>query len=117
MTLDLPWPPSINKYYGRTRFGQTYIKSEGKQFRADVAAEIFGAGWIKTQSMKGPLRVSIGLFEPDTRRRDIDNVLKALLDAMQACGIFIDDSQIRDLHVRFIEQEEGGRVLVDLDQF
>lgn len=36
-------------------------------------------------------------FMPDAKRRDLDNLLKAPLDAMQHAGIYLDDSQIRRL--------------------
>lgn len=31
---------------------------------------------------------------PDRRRRDLDNILKALFDALTHAGLWLDDSQI-----------------------
>lgn len=41
-----------------------------------------------------PIRVAIRLTEPDTKRRDLDNLNKVLLDALKKAGVFKDDSQI-----------------------
>jgi len=40
------------------------------------------------------------LFMPDRRKRDIDNTLKALLDALTHAGVWLDDSQVVDLRIR-----------------
>ncbi len=47
-----------------------------------------------------PLEVSIVAWLPDARRRDVDNLLKAPLDALAHAGIYDDDSQIADLSIR-----------------
>ena len=51
---------------------------------------------------------------PDRRRRDIDNVGKALLDALQHAGCFDDDEQIDVLHIERRTVIKGGacRVVV-----
>ena len=45
------------------------------------------------------LKITIELYPPDRRVRDIDNVVKSTLDALCQCGAFIDDGQIDVLHV------------------
>jgi crossover junction endodeoxyribonuclease RusA len=37
---------------------------------------------------------------PDRRRRDLDNLLKAVQDALAHAGVYDDDSQIVDLRIR-----------------
>ena len=44
---------------------------------------------------------------PDKRRRDIDNLLKPILDALGQYGVYEDDSQIIDLRIRSIEGKKG----------
>ncbi|NBW23084.1 MAG: RusA family crossover junction endodeoxyribonuclease, partial [Caulobacteraceae bacterium] len=38
-------------------------------------------------------------FPPDKRKRDLDNVLKSLLDALTHANVWDDDSQIDDLRI------------------
>lgn len=49
--------------------------------------------------MNGPLSLRIDAAPPDRRSRDIDNILKAVMDALQAAGVYHDDTQVDDLHV------------------
>jgi len=96
IALELPYPPTINNYYRRYR-DKVSITKRGKQFRSDVIKLCMVAGIRKPLTEK--LRVAIKLFPPDNRRRDIDNNLKSLLDAMQHAGVYADDVQIRFLQI------------------
>ncbi len=62
--------------------------------------------------MAGPLRVEIEVYPPDRRRRDIDNVQKALLDALEHGRAFRDDSQIVELKIERRAWTPAGRTLV-----
>ncbi|HAC91237.1 MAG TPA: hypothetical protein DCF63_11500 [Planctomycetaceae bacterium] len=54
------------------------------------------------------------MFPPDRRRRDIDNVQKALLDALQHGGAYLDDSQIVRLSIEKGLPVEGGKTIVQI---
>jgi crossover junction endodeoxyribonuclease RusA len=57
--------------------------------------------------------VGLDLYPPDGRRRDCDNVQKALLDAMQHGGVYGDDSQIKKLLTIMRDAiVPGGKVIV-----
>ena len=62
--------------------------------------------------MAGPLSVEVELFPPDARRRDVDGCAKALLDALQAGGLYDDDSQIVKLQLEKLAPVPGGAVIV-----
>ena len=65
--------------------------------------------------MTGPLAIRIEIHPPDDRRRDCDNVQKAVLDAMQHAGLFWDDSQVVWLlSIKHTSQAKGG-VIVRID--
>ena len=94
--LSLRWPPSVNKYWRHAR-GRTYISAPGRAYRAEVAHAIIKAGSPSFGTER--LSVSIRAYQPDLRRRDIDNILKSLLDALESAGLFDDDEQIDHLAV------------------
>lgn len=50
-------------------------------------------------TLTGALRVDIEAAAPDRRPRDLDNLLKVPLDALQAAGVYADDRQIAEPHV------------------
>lgn len=95
--ITLPWPPSVNRYW-RSVNGRVLIAAAGRQYRMDV--ELVAA--IKNFKRHGDANVvvRINAWFPDKRRRDIDNVLKAPLDALTAAQVWDDDSQIVHLSIR-----------------
>jgi crossover junction endodeoxyribonuclease RusA len=112
--LSLPWPPSVNTYWRHpTRgklAGRHLISEEGRAYRDRVQAEVLSQA--RGQRIDGKLAVHIAAHPPDRRRRDLDNVLKALLDALTHTGIWADDSDIDDLRIVRASVQPGGRVFV-----
>jgi crossover junction endodeoxyribonuclease RusA len=106
--LELPYPPSVNHYYRRVG-PRTLISREGRRFRERVCALLAAAG---VRPLRGPLRVEIEVYPPDRRRRDLDNAMKSLNDALEHGGAFYDDSQIADLRITRRGCVPGGRTLV-----
>src|SRR6516164_4193510 len=104
----LPYPPSINHYWRRVG-PRTLISREGRRFRERVLA-ILAARRI--EPLVGPLAVEVDIHPPDNRRRDIDNVQKALLDALQHGGAYEDDSQIVRLTIEKRQSVENGTTIV-----
>lgn len=112
--ITLPWPPSVNNYWLRRPDGKgVRVSAEGVAFREScmwqVKAQKAAAGLV------GPLVVDIVAFMPDKRRRDLDNVLKALLDGLTHSGVWADDSQVVDLRIRRATTI-GGMVKVSITE-
>jgi Holliday junction resolvase RusA-like endonuclease len=110
--LELPYPPSVNHYY-RHVGPRTLISREGRRYRERVTAELRALG---IESLSGALVLRIEVYPPDRRRRDVDNVQKALLDALEHGGAYQDDSQIVKLTVEKCEPVSGGRVIVRIEE-
>ncbi len=60
--------------------------------------------------LEGRLFLQIMAYPPDRRRRDLDNLLKVTIDSIESAGLFDDDSQIDDLHIRRKSPVEGGKL-------
>ena len=96
MEITLPWPPSVNAYW-RTFQGRMIISAKGRDYREAVCLLVRMQG--VDAGFKGKLVVEIEAYQPDKRRRDLDNLLKAPLDALTHAGVYKDDSQISDLRI------------------
>ena len=92
-TLTLPYPPSVNHLYRRTRGGRVVLTEAGAQYKHDAGMTALAAG---IAPFTGPLVVSITVYRP-RRSGDLDNTLKALLDAGNGV-LWLDDQQIVELH-------------------
>jgi crossover junction endodeoxyribonuclease RusA len=111
--LTLPYPPSANTYW-RRKGHQYFIAAAGKAFRTEVEALCRSMG---LRPLAGPVALTVTLTPGDRRRRDIDNVLKPLLDALTHGGAWTDDSQVKRLIVAMGEPEpKRGRCMVTLSQ-
>jgi crossover junction endodeoxyribonuclease RusA len=108
ITMTLPWPPSMNTYW-RTYQGRMIISAKGRDYRKAVAEQVtLQAGALNYQ---GKLRVQIEAYRPDNRRRDLDNLLKAVLDGCTHAGVWEDDSNIVDLRIYWADTI-GGMIKV-----
>jgi len=100
------------------------LSRDGRRYREAVAGLVWrhlcqeGEGVCFGES---DLEVAIEAYPPDRRRRDLDNLLKPILDALQYAELFTDDSQVRAITIRFAVDERGhikcrpgGRVTVNL---
>lgn len=110
--LTLPWPPSVNRYW-RTFQGRMIISAEGRSYRKAVADQVLIQRGAK--HYEGKMKVEIQAWRPDNRRRDLDNLLKAVLDACTHAGVWVDDSNIVDLRIYWAE-DIGGMVKVKVSE-
>ena len=115
VTIILPWPPSENRYRRTIRMGnqcRPIISREGRAYRKAVQSVVLATS--EPWPLLGRLAVEITACPPDRRRRDLDNVLKATLDALEHAGVYEDDYQIDDLHIMRGCVVKGGELLVQL---
>lgn len=119
MTLTLPWPPSVNHYWRNVIIGKrprVLISKEGREYRRAVMVHCFL--WHRRDTTpEPPLRMTIQVYPPDKRRRDIDNLCKGLLDALQHAGVLVDDNDVASLHVERCAVERPGKVVITLEHY
>ena len=110
--LSLPYPPSTNHYW-RHVGPRTLISREGRRYRERVCALLAASG---LKRLDGRLSVTITLFVPDRRRRDIDNAQKAVLDSLAHAHVYRDDSQVDELTTRRGAVTTGGLCIVEIEE-
>jgi len=94
--LNFPYPPSVNTYWRNLSSGRVIISAKGRDYRNEICEYVMVEG-VRHHAER--LKVEIYAFVPDRRRRDLDNILKAIFDSLEYAGVFEDDEQIDDLRV------------------
>lgn len=101
----IPYPTSSNSLYMPTRHGKGIILTpEARLFFSNVKLLLACA---TRETLHGRLRVYVTTHEPDCRRRDINNITKALFDALEAASVYLDDAQIDETLIRRGDLSEG----------
>jgi crossover junction endodeoxyribonuclease RusA len=107
--MILPFPPTLNGLYAGK--GRRY-KSDRYKAWIKAARE---ALWLQSvpEWVNGPLRVELAFVRPDKRKRDLDNVAKAVLDFCTDNKIWDDDSQIEHLTLKWVKEDfKGCRIVI-----
>lgn len=111
--LSLPYPPSGN-HATRHAGGRHYSTDAVKQYHHQVATLAMAQGAART--IKEPVSVTVEVYPPDNRRRDLDNVWKTAGDALTKAGVWADDSLIDELRLVRMEPRPGGMVIVSIEE-
>lgn len=107
--LHLPYPPSANKLWTRTRYGMRKTDAYNDWLeRAAVAARK-----QKPCAVHGPYKLSLHATRPDKRRRDLDNIIKPTSDLLVCVGVIDDDCECDMLVARWVTTGDGLYVRVE----
>ena len=110
--LELAFPPSSNHYW-------RYVNSQVlKSKDARDYIEAVGQIWMVSRQKAFPkderLKLEVLAMPKDKRRRDLDNLLKVLCDALESAGVFKNDSQIDEIVIKRGEVHPEGKLLLTL---
>lgn len=112
--LYTSYPPTVNNYYVKTQRG-LFISAKGRKFRdelmVDAVEQLAGM-----EPIEGSVRVDIIFWVPDLRKRDLDNLLKPLFDAMTQANIWKDDSQIDQVCIYRGAKVYGGKCYIRVSE-
>lgn len=103
--LDIA-PPTVNHYWIQKGF-RKILSKRAVEFRKEIKKACEGQAQFDRE-----VSVSIAYYPPDKRKRDIDNILKPLLDALQCAGVFNDDYQVKTITATRHDVCRGGAVSV-----
>jgi crossover junction endodeoxyribonuclease RusA len=117
--ITLPYPPSVNSY---KKAGRLTTTLSGKVFQPRVNTEatkrFYFEVWkhVRVANIKcfggDPVCLEMDIYPPDKRKRDIDNGIKPVLDALQHAGLYDDDNQVMRLLVTRCEILKGGQIVI-----
>lgn len=108
--LEIPWPPSVNGYWRAYR-GKIIVSRAGRVYQALCMSVI---GCRADEMIRTPIAFDAVLHPPTRAKRDLDNHLKATLDALAKCQIIENDHLIHELSIRWGAVVKGGIVKATL---
>ena len=109
--LSLPWPPSTNALYAN-------VKGKGRIITEEYADWKREAGWtLKAQhppKFHKPVTIGIELCPPHSRRFDLDNRTKSVLDLLVTHLVIPDDNSelVRSVTVSRVDTGAPCTVIV-----
>lgn len=119
MTLTLPYPPLLNKYYGhkvlRVRgrhVPSVFVSREGQKYKLHAKLLARSLGIVPVPKSR-EVCLWIQIYRP-RKSGDIDGPLKCLLDALEG-ALYVNDSQIVGLYVDRFDDKNKPRVEVEID--
>lgn len=114
IVLFLGFPVTVNSYYTSGSGKQKFISKAGRSFRDDVIRAV--SEQLPNISIDYRMHVQVILFMPDSRVRDLDNYMKALLDAITHSGLWEDDNLIDQLEIFRGETVKKGCVKIVINE-
>lgn len=103
----VPWQRAAS--VGTRRFTSTKQRGYQASVRMHALAARPRGPWLPSKAQR--YRVDVEAYLPDERRRDLDNVAKTILDALNGV-LYLDDSQVTTLLVATHVDRERPRVEV-----
>jgi Holliday junction resolvase RusA-like endonuclease len=107
--LTLPYPPSANRYWRKTKHGRVYVSEEAKAYKSNVAT----LGAVKgCRPLTGDVAMILIVYRPQ-KSGDLSNRIKVLEDALIGVA-FADDKQVTQLVAQRRDDKANPRVEVDI---
>lgn len=117
LELELPFPPSVNTYWRHPTKGKLagrhLISEKGREYRLLVFSVVLNNQYMTITS---PVRVDMEVQMPDKRRHDLDNIPKAVFDALTHAKVWGDDNQVIDFRVWKSENTKGGKIILKITE-
>lgn len=101
MIVEIPFPPSMNRLWRASKGGGVYRSPQYTSWMKEASWGIVAQ--CRGQRIAGPFKLTLLAVPPDKRHRDLDNLLKASLDALGHAGVIENDKYCRWIEARWVE--------------
>jgi crossover junction endodeoxyribonuclease RusA len=109
--FTLPYPPSANRYWRYVNNHPT-VSKDAKEYKS-------AAGWAAVAAvgrtlLECPVILRVDVYRP-RKSGDLGNRIKIVEDALNGV-VWVDDSQIIELHARRFDDKANPRVEVTVEE-
>lgn len=91
----------------------TLISKEARAYKKLIAQ--LALTW-RRKPIKERISISIQAYPPDKRVRDLDNLLKILIDSLKDANLFLDDSQIDKIYIERMSIFKKGKLDIKVEE-
>ena len=117
VSIVLPWPPSSNRLWrspnkGPLR-GRHLLSRTARAYKTQAGMIIAAQPEEFPVPIPGRVAVRLRVYPPDRRKRDLDNVIKIVLDSCKG-QCFDDDANIDHLEVLRAEVVPPGYIEISI---
>lgn len=120
VTIQLPYPPSANRYWRIFR-NRAVLSAEATEYKRVAKGTAICCG-VNAPSSDDLLSVVVVLHPKQKRDGtasktviDLDNCLKVALDSLQGT-VYENDRQIVEIHAAYGEPKDGGGLTVSISK-
>lgn len=108
LTMDLP--PSVNRLWRVGANKKMYRSPEYQSWRNVVMWQLsIQAKFVQVDT---PYKLTIRAVRPDKRKRDLDNIIKALSDILESAGIVKNDSLAHHIDIAWIDDGPPCSIMI-----
>lgn len=107
ITERVPYPPSLNQIYGRSRVGKVYLKKVARDYREHIYYLFLQKKLVEAFSHQR-LHIDIHQVPCDARLRDNDNILKCFYDSLQYSTLIKNDNQLEQTFIKRYAPHDTG---------
>lgn len=100
--IKLPMPPSTNNLWRNvvTKGRRSTLLSRAARTFYNKAQVAIAEQGMRGRRIEGRVAVNLIVYPRNSAKFDIDNRIKAPLDALTKSGVWLDDSQVDDIRIR-----------------
>jgi Holliday junction resolvase RusA-like endonuclease len=109
ITLDLPFPPSVNNLFANSSAGR-FTTQQYRDWQTAAAWRLLAD---KPGRVPGPVKITL-VYEEKNGRRDLDNLLKAVLDLLVKHNVIDGDHRtvLREISAKWSANVQGVRITI-----
>ena len=112
--LTIPFPTVSGNHMWKRSGRAVYLVPKAREYYALVAHTVRAN--YHAVNFSTALKVSMAIYPPDKRKRDITNLLKVIEDALTRAGVWADDSLVTELHVSKKELDKScPRIEIEIE--
>ena len=106
-------PPSANRIWLQNRrLGRVYLSPQYRTFKSLVKIQC-----AQTRIPQDWRYCAVSItVHPRSRRGDVDNRIKAVLDALTDAGFWMDDKVVAEVTARFGRPDKDGCTLIEITE-